>query len=264
MDHDSKQCGSLPPLLRGSPALTDVRSTDVRAASSTALAPDRRLLMRVVRGNDSSAENPAEHGLASTGPKRKNRSNQSGRRRRRAETALAARENCRKKRKIPAPRLAGQGFFEACQSAEEPRRSSAEPPGARDWQRRKLERLCRWRGVALELGRNLPLRWPLHRGPLDRRSSHRGGRNRNRWSGSRRRVGTRPGSDLARLRNAPGRRSGGSLTSSRDRGRRRGRGGLGPFGASGKPTDGQGRRDRRTPQTTHVHRTRSSISRCDG
>jgi len=34
-----------------------------------------------------------------------------------------------KKRKIPAPRLAGQGFFEACQSAEEPRRSSAAPLG---------------------------------------------------------------------------------------------------------------------------------------
>jgi hypothetical protein len=128
MDHDSKQCGSLPPLLRGSPAQTDVRETDVRAASSTALAPDRRLLMRIVRGNDSSAENPAEHGLASTGPKRKNRSNHSGRRRCRAETALAAGEICRKKRKIPAPRLAGQGFFEACQSAEEPRRSSVAPP----------------------------------------------------------------------------------------------------------------------------------------
>jgi hypothetical protein len=33
--------------------------------------------MSIVRGNDSSAENPAGYGSASTGPKRKNRYNQS-------------------------------------------------------------------------------------------------------------------------------------------------------------------------------------------
>ena len=221
--------------------------------------------MRIVRGNDSSAENPAEHGWQApvrsgkTAPTSPDDVDVVPRQRSRPARFAA------KKRKIPAPRLAGQGFFEACQSAEEPRRSSAPPPRAREWQSRKSKRLGRRRGVALELGRNLPLRWPLHRGPLHRgplgrRSSHRGGRNRNRWSGSRRRAGTRPGSDLARLWNAPGRRSGGSLTSRRDRGRRRCRGGLGPFGASGKPTDGhsQGRCGHRTPQTTHGHRTRSS------
>lgn len=133
-----------------------------------------------------------------------------------------------------------------------------------DCRNRKSERLGRRRGVALELGRNFPLRRPLHRGPLDRgplaRRKSRCGRNRNRWSGGRRRAGTGPRCDLAWLRNAPSRRSGGSLTSKRDRGRRRGRGGLGPFGTSGKPTDGhgQGRCRHRTPQTTHEHRTRSS------
>ena len=145
-----------------------------------------------------------------------------------------------KNEKSPLRVSRGRDFLRLASRPKSPADRRQNPPRARDWQRRKLERLCRWRGVALELGRNLPLRWPLHRGPLDRRSSHRGGRNRNRWSGSRRRAGTRPGSDLARLRNAPGRRSGGSLTSSRNRGRRRGRGGLGPFGASGKPTDGHG------------------------
>ena len=139
------------------------------------------------------------------------------------------------------------------------------PPRAIDCQSRKSKRFGRRRGVPLKLGRHFPLRWPLHRGPLDRRSG-RGGRSRGRGSGSRQRAGTRPGSDLARLRNARRCRSSGSVADGRDWGRRRGRGGLGPFGASGKPTDGhgQGRRGHRTPQTTHVHRKRSSTSRFDG
>ena len=166
------------------------------------------------------------------------------------------------KTKNPRSASGGAGIFSRLESQPKSPAVRRRPLRAMDCQHRKLERLCRRRGVALELGRNFSLRWPLHRGPLDRRGSRRGshrrGRKRSRWSGGCRRAGTRPRCHLARLRNAPGRRSGGSLTSRRDRGRRRQRGRFGPFGASGKPTDGQGRCGHRTPQTTHVHQTRSS------
>jgi hypothetical protein len=67
--------------------------------------------------------------MASTGPKRKTAPTSPD------DVDVVPRQRSRpvrfaaKKRKIPAPRLAGQGFFEACQSAEEPRRSSAPPLG---------------------------------------------------------------------------------------------------------------------------------------
>jgi hypothetical protein len=55
---------------------------------------------------------PAGYGSANTGPKRKNRYKQPAAGRPYAATEIAPLEICRKKRKIPAPRLAGQGFFE--------------------------------------------------------------------------------------------------------------------------------------------------------
>jgi len=174
MDHESKHGGLIPPLFPGSPV-----QEGVRAASSTVLAPSRSLLIEIVRGNDFSAEKECRVGF--------------GKHRSEAEKPLQTvhtqvdptpRQRSRpsrfaaKTRKIPAPRLAGQGFFGGCQSAEEPRRSSAATPRAMDCRIRKSERLGRRRSVSLELGRNLPLRWPLHGGPLHGRSSRGGGRGR--------------------------------------------------------------------------------------
>lgn len=117
--------------------------------------PRASLLIRIVRGNNSSAENPAGYGSASTGPKLKNRYNQSERGRRRAERGLAALEICRKKRKIPAPLLAGQGFFAGYQSAEEPSRSLATGWG--------LATKARLAGSRCTMNRQRPLPEKRHR-----------------------------------------------------------------------------------------------------
>ena len=135
--------------------------------------------------------------------------------------------------------------------------------GRRSTAESSSKRLGRRRGFPLKLGRNLPLWWPLHGGPLHGRSSRRatgrscGNRSRGNGGGRSRRAGTRPGSSLTRLRNAHRCRSRGNVAAGH---RCRWRGGLGPLGTSGQSTDshGQGRCGHRTPQTTHVHRTRSS------
>ena len=112
------------------------------------------------------------------------------------------------------------------------------------------------RAVSLELGRNLPLRRPLHRRPLHR-GSDRGGCRCNRCRRGSRRSRTRSGDRLTGLRNThPLRCRRGLPTISQPalwccRG-----GGLSAFRTSGQPAGGTGERQRcdRAPSTSHVHR----------
>jgi hypothetical protein len=180
MDHESKHGGLIPPLFPGSPV-----QEGVRAASSTVLAPSRSLLIEIVRGNDfsaekecrvgfgkhrSEAEKPLQTAHSQVDPTPKQRSRPS---------RFAA-----KTRKTPAPRLARQGFSGVASRPESPADRRQTSPRAMDCRiRKKSERLGRRRSVSLKLGRNLPLRWPLHGGPLDRRSNR--GRSRGNGRGRR-------------------------------------------------------------------------------
>lgn len=163
--------------------------------------------------------------------------------------------------KKPCPTICGTGFSRSQKEVTRPLLVAMDDRQARS---SCSERLRRRRSVPLKLGRNFSLRWPLDGRPLDagsRRGGSRGSSSRSRGSGSRRsrRTGTRSRSRFARLRNATSCRCGRSVTA-RNCGRRRRRSGLGPLRTPAEPTDrhGQGRGGHRTPQTSHVHRTRSS------
>lgn len=121
MDHELKEGRFFPQPFLGSP----VRK--VVYFPSPTPCPNSMLLIEIAQSNDSSAENPAGHGFASTRPKRKNRFNQPGRGRSRTQTGLSARDICRQKRRLPAPSLAGQELFDAEQL--EPRSSMSSTRG---------------------------------------------------------------------------------------------------------------------------------------
>ena len=126
MDHESKQGGPYPPLFPVPPA-----QKGTFAAPPTALAPpqsnhESRVRQRFFPRKTCGKrwwQAPARGGKTVTNSQEKV---ELGRDRPRGLRNLPFR-----KRKIPAPRIAGQGFFEACQSPEEPRRSSAVPIGRR-------------------------------------------------------------------------------------------------------------------------------------
>jgi hypothetical protein len=137
------------------------------------------------------------------------------------------------------------------------------------WHEGRSERLG-LRAVSLELGRDLPLRGPLHRRPFHRGSCRRNRCRRGRSSGSSSRSRTRSGDRLARLRNTHPlgcRRCLPAISHPAFHPTLRNchGGGLSALRTSGQPAggSGEGQRCHRTPHPSDVHRKNPPDGRLD-